>query len=86
MLPAPPEPGGRLTSRKWPRWLTPNVDSNPSAVAVGWAPDCTPAWFHAVLARELVRATEDVAWPPDDLPGYAGAYVNFGMASRRHCG
>lgn len=39
--------------------------------------------FRAVLSRELARASEGVAVPPDDVERYAGAYFDFAMANPR---
>ncbi len=39
--------------------------------------------FRTVLARELALATEGVAFPPDDVERYAGAYFDFAMANPR---
>ncbi len=36
--------------------------------------------FRTVLARELALASEGVAFPPDDVERYAGAYFDFAMA------
>jgi AcrR family transcriptional regulator len=39
--------------------------------------------FRIVVAQELARATEGVAFPSDDLPQYAAAYFDFAMANPR---
>ncbi len=39
--------------------------------------------FRTVLARELALASEGVAFPPDDVERYAGAYFDFAMANPR---
>lgn len=61
LVTTPTRAGGRstgsssLTSRKWPRWLTPNVDSKPSAVLVMVVPACIPAL--------QTRACSGGTWP-----------------------
>jgi AcrR family transcriptional regulator len=39
--------------------------------------------FRTVLKRELTLAAEGVAFPPDDVERYAGAYFDFAMANPR---
>jgi hypothetical protein len=37
--------------------------------------------FTTVLEKNLLRVYEDLAFTPDDLPGYAGRVFDFAMAN-----